>query len=39
MDTQHIETLVIGAGQAALATGYRLRRRGRPVLIVDANAR
>ena len=39
MDTQHIETLIIGAGQAGLATGYHLRRRGRPVLIVDANAR
>ena len=39
MDTQHIETLVIGAGKAGLATGYQLRRRGRPVLIVDANAR
>ena len=39
MNTQHIETLIIGAGQAGLATGYHLRRRGRPVLIVDANAR
>ena len=39
MNTQHIETLIIGAGQAGLATGYHLRRRGRQVLIVDANAR
>ena len=39
MNTQHIETLIIGAGQAGLATGYHLSRRGRPVLIVDANAR
>jgi putative flavoprotein involved in K+ transport len=39
MDTQHIETLVIGAGQAGLAAGYHLRRRGRPLLIVDANGR
>jgi putative flavoprotein involved in K+ transport len=39
MTTQHIETLIIGAGQAGLTTGYHLRRRGRPVLIVDANAR
>ena len=39
MNTQHIETLIIGAGQAGLATGYHLRRRGRPALIVDANAR
>jgi putative flavoprotein involved in K+ transport len=39
MNTQYIETLIIGAGQAGLATGYHLRRRGRPLLIVDANAR
>jgi putative flavoprotein involved in K+ transport len=39
MNTQYIETLIIGAGQAGLATGYHLRRRSRPVLIVDANAR
>jgi putative flavoprotein involved in K+ transport len=39
MNTQHIETLIIGAGQAGLATGYHLSRRGHPVLIVDANAR
>lgn len=39
MDTQYIETLIIGAGQAGLATGYHLKRRGRPFLIVDANAR
>jgi putative flavoprotein involved in K+ transport len=39
MDTQHVETLIIGAGQAGLATGYHLKRRGRPFLIVDANAR
>lgn len=39
MDDQHIETLVIGAGQAGLATGYHLRRLGRPFLIVDGNER
>ena len=39
MDTQYIETLIIGAGQAGLSTGYHLRRRGRPLLIVDANPR
>jgi putative flavoprotein involved in K+ transport len=39
MTTQHIETLIIGAGQAGLATGYHLKRRGRGFLIVDANAR
>ena len=35
MTTQHIETLIIGAGQAGLSTGYHLQRRGRPFLIVD----
>jgi putative flavoprotein involved in K+ transport len=39
MQTQHIETLVIGAGQAGLSTGYHLQRRGRPFLIVDAKDR
>jgi len=39
MNTQYIETLIIGAGQAGLATGYHLRRRGQPSLIVDANPR
>lgn len=39
MDTQHIETLIIGAGQAGLATGYQLQRRGRPFLVVDAHER
>jgi putative flavoprotein involved in K+ transport len=36
---QHIETLIIGAGQAGLATGYHLQRRGRPFLVVDGNGR
>jgi putative flavoprotein involved in K+ transport len=39
MTTQHIETLIIGAGQAGLATGYHLQRLGRPFLILDKNAR
>jgi putative flavoprotein involved in K+ transport len=39
MTTQHIETLIIGAGQAGLSTGYHLRRMGRPFLIVDAHER
>jgi len=39
MTTQHIETLIIGAGQAGLATGYHLQRLGRPFLIVDGNER
>ena len=36
---RHIETVIIGAGQAGLATGYHLQRRGRPFVIVDANHR
>jgi putative flavoprotein involved in K+ transport len=39
MNTQYTETLIIGAGQAGLSTGYHLKRRGRSLLIVDANAR
>lgn len=39
MTTQHTETLIIGAGQAGLSTGYHLQRRNRPFLIVDANER
>jgi putative flavoprotein involved in K+ transport len=39
MKAQHIETLIIGAGQAGLSTGYQLQRRGRPFLIVDGNQR
>ena len=31
-----VETVVIGAGQAGLATGYHLARRGREFLILDA---
>ncbi len=39
MSTQHVETLIIGAGQAGLATAYHLLRRGRECLVVDANHR
>jgi putative flavoprotein involved in K+ transport len=37
--TERVETLIIGAGQAGLAAGYHLSKRGRPFLIVDANDR
>ncbi|HSJ22236.1 MAG TPA: hypothetical protein VK964_16825 [Nocardioidaceae bacterium] len=37
MTTQHIVTLIIGAGRAGLATGYHLQRFDRPFLIVDGN--
>lgn len=39
MTTQHIETLIIGAGQAGLATGYHLKQLGREFLILDGNER
>jgi putative flavoprotein involved in K+ transport len=39
MTTQHIETLIIGAGQAGLATAYHLQRLGRECLVVEANDR
>jgi putative flavoprotein involved in K+ transport len=42
MDTnaiEHVDTIVIGAGQAGLSAGYHLKRRGLPFLIVDADAR
>jgi putative flavoprotein involved in K+ transport len=35
----HIETLVIGAGQAGLATAYHLGRLGRDCLVLDARSR
>jgi cation diffusion facilitator CzcD-associated flavoprotein CzcO len=33
---QHIETLVVGTGQARLATAYHLPRLGRECLVVEA---
>ena len=37
--TERIDTVVIGAGQAGLAAGYHLARRGMPFLILNADAR
>ncbi len=37
--TEHIDTVVVGAGQAGLSVGYHLKRRGVPCVILDANAR
>lgn len=37
--TEHVDTLIIGAGQAGLSVGYHLARRGRSFLIVDAKER
>ena len=39
MDTNDMETIIIGAGQAGLAAGYHLQRRGRSFLILDADTR
>jgi putative flavoprotein involved in K+ transport len=37
--TERFETIVIGGGQAGLATGYQLARRGLPFVILDAGER
>ena len=39
MDTEHVETVIVGGGQAGLATAYYLRRRGVPFAILDAEER
>jgi putative flavoprotein involved in K+ transport len=36
---ENIETVIIGAGQAGLATAYHLRRRGRECVVLDRNHR
>ena len=38
-EPEHLETVIIGGGQAGLAVGYHLARRGQPFLILDANRR
>jgi putative flavoprotein involved in K+ transport len=38
-EPEHIETVIIGGGQAGLAVGHHLARRGRPFLILDAHQR
>ena len=35
MSHEDVETLIIGAGQAGLATAFHLTRGGREVLVVD----
>ena len=37
--TEEFETIVIGGGQAGLAVGYYLKKRGRSFVILDANDR
>jgi putative flavoprotein involved in K+ transport len=36
---EQVETVIIGGGQAGLAVGYHLARRGRRFVILDANQR
>ena len=37
--TEHVETLVLGGGQAGLSVGYHLAQRDLPFVILDANER
>jgi putative flavoprotein involved in K+ transport len=39
MHPERFETVIVGGGQAGLATGYHLARRGRPFVILDAGRR
>jgi putative flavoprotein involved in K+ transport len=36
---KRFETVIIGGGQAGLATAYHLKRRGRPFVVLDAEER
>jgi len=36
---ERFDTVIIGGGQAGLSTGYHLRKRGQPFVILDANER
>jgi putative flavoprotein involved in K+ transport len=38
-ETEHFETVIVGGGQAGLAVGYELTRRGHSCVILDANER
>lgn len=38
-DATHIETVVVGAGQAGLSVGYHLQQLGRPFVILDGAQR
>jgi putative flavoprotein involved in K+ transport len=39
MKTQHVETVIIGAGQAGLSAAYHLQRRGVECLVLDGIVR
>jgi putative flavoprotein involved in K+ transport len=38
-DPERFQTVIVGGGQAGLATGYHLARRGRPFVILDGGRR
>lgn len=38
-DLEHFETVIVGGGQAGLAVGYHLTKRGHSCVILDANDR
>ncbi len=38
MSVERFETVIVGGGQAGLAMGYQLARRGRPFVILEAGA-
>jgi putative flavoprotein involved in K+ transport len=37
--SKHVETVIVGGGQAGLTAGYHLAKRGRQFVILDANER
>lgn len=39
MQAERFETVIVGGGQAGLATGYHLAKEGRPLVILDAGER
>ncbi len=39
IETEHLETVIIGAGQAGLSAGYHLSRLGRPFVILETHDR
>ena len=38
-ETERFDTVIVGVGQAGLAAGYHLARRGRAFVILDAGER
>src|SRR5262249_3453190 len=39
LETEYVDTIVIGGSQAGLTTGHYLRQQGRPFVILDAGER